>query len=40
VLEWIFGVANREDSKDSNQWKMCPIRKTNADEDLQGILPH
>jgi ribosomal RNA-processing protein 1 len=33
VLEYIFGVASREDTKDSNRRKMYAICKTNIDED-------
>jgi ribosomal RNA-processing protein 1 len=33
VLEHIFEVASREDSKDSNRRKMYAICKTNIDED-------
>lgn len=33
VLDYIFQVASREDSKDSNRRKMYAICRTNIDDD-------
>ena len=33
VLQYIFEVASREDTKDSNRRKMYAICRTNVDED-------